>query len=91
MITRGWDMNVIHATVTSKGQITIPLKVREDMDLKPGSRVLFHPHKNGYRIVEEIDPLDSLKGSLSHKGKPVSIEDMDNAIDGALREKWFGR
>jgi AbrB family looped-hinge helix DNA binding protein len=84
-------MDTIRATVTSKGQITIPLKVRKDMGLKPGSRVLFHPQKDGYRIVEEVDPLDSLKGSLSHKGKPVSIEDMDNARDRALREKWLGR
>jgi hypothetical protein len=61
------------------------------MDLKPGSRVLFYPHKSGYRIVEEADPLDSLRGSLSHKGKPVSVEDMDNAIDEALRKKWLRR
>jgi AbrB family looped-hinge helix DNA binding protein len=82
-------MSTAHATVTSKGQITIPLKVRKDMDLKPGSRVLFYPQEDGYRIVEAVDPLDSLKGSLSHKGKPVSVEDMDNAIDKALREKWL--
>jgi AbrB family looped-hinge helix DNA binding protein len=88
---RGVVMDTACATVTSKGQITIPLKVRKDMDLKPGTRVLFYPQKDGYRMVEEVDPLDDLKGSLSHTGKPVSAEDMDTAIDNALREKWLGQ
>ena len=30
------------ATVTSKGQITIPIEVRKELSLKPGDRIEFY-------------------------------------------------
>jgi antitoxin PrlF len=37
--------------VTSKGQVTIPLKVRERLGIKPGSEVDFEVDERGARIV----------------------------------------
>lgn len=40
------------ATMTSKGQITIPKEVREQLRLEPGSQVVFlRQNTLGYRIV----------------------------------------
>jgi AbrB family looped-hinge helix DNA binding protein len=37
--------------VTSKGQVTIPLRVRETLDIKPGSEVDFEVDEHGARLV----------------------------------------
>jgi antitoxin PrlF len=35
------------ATMTSKGQVTIPVKVREALGLKPGTRIDFYEIEKG--------------------------------------------
>ena len=42
------------ATITSKGQITIPKKVREALGLKAGDRVLFLPEEDGRVYIYPI-------------------------------------
>ncbi len=69
------------ATVTSKGQITIPLKVRSDMGLTPGDRVDFVRMEDGhYAVVSASHSVKSLKGIVPRPDKPVSLEDMQEAI-----------
>lgn len=69
------------ATLTSKGQITIPVSVRAALGLDTGSRVEFVDTGNGqFAIVPATSPVVALKGLLSKPAKPVSIEDMNRAI-----------
>lgn len=69
------------ATVTSKGQITIPASVREALKLKTGAKVEFVEIENGkYAIVPANEDIQSLKGMLRKPSKPVSVEDMNQAI-----------
>ena len=70
------------ATVTSKGQITIPAKVREILGLETGDRIEFvqiEPRK--FEIIPATSSVRELKGMLyDQKRKPVSIEEMNAAI-----------
>ena len=69
------------ATVTSKGQITIPKAVREELGLTEGDRVAFRVLEDGSVIVEpETVNLLDLKGVLKPKRKGVTVADMDAAI-----------
>ena len=69
------------ATVTSKGQITIPLPVRAALNLDAGSRVEFVEFTKGqFTIVPATNAVQALKGILKKPAKPVSIEDMNEAI-----------
>ncbi len=69
------------ATVTSKGQITIPAPVRAALGLEAGSRIEFvEVEKGQYLIVAAIDEVQSLKGMLRKPHSPVSIEQMNEAI-----------
>ncbi len=70
------------SNVTSKGQVTIPKKVRIDLGIDAGSIVSFMPWKDGSYLIKPIeqDPLDTLKGFINYSGLPVSLEDMDKAI-----------
>jgi AbrB family looped-hinge helix DNA binding protein len=69
------------ATVTSKGQITIPKAVRDELGLREGDRVAFRVLEDGRVVVEPetIDLLD-LAGLLKPKRKGVTLAAMDEAI-----------
>jgi AbrB family looped-hinge helix DNA binding protein len=69
------------ATVTSKGQITIPNEVRKALALAAGHRVSFLVREDG--VVEmrpETVDLMSLFGAIKPRVKGVSVTDMDDAI-----------
>ena len=69
------------ATVTSKGQITIPAPVRAALGLDTGSRVEFvETEKGKFAIVPATSPVLALKGMLRTPPAPVSIEQMNRAI-----------
>jgi len=74
-------MSMPAATVTSKGQITIPAPVRVALGLDAGDRVEFVELERGrFAIVPATVPLRGLKGIIRKPEKPVSIEDMNTAI-----------
>jgi AbrB family looped-hinge helix DNA binding protein len=70
------------ATVTSKGQVTIPRKVRETLRLRPGDRVEFVLGEDGgVRLrAGEVD-VSELRGLLRRpRRRPVSLEEMEEAL-----------
>jgi len=69
------------ATLTSKGQITIPKAVRDVLKVRPGDRLAFRIRDDGSVVVEpETIDLMSLAGSMRPRVKGVTIEDMNEAI-----------
>ena len=68
------------ATITSKGQVTIPAEVRQRLGIESGDRIEFVEIEGGYAIKPAIDDVRSLKGLLRKPSKPVSIDDMSAAI-----------
>lgn len=69
------------ATLTSKGQITIPVEVRQDLKLDAGDRVEFIQVAPGrYEFVSATGDVTALKGMFGQAKKTVSIESMNAAI-----------
>ena len=69
------------ATLTSKGQVTLPREVRASLGVAAGDRLDFIRMDDGnYAIVPASHSLRSLKGVLPRPSQPVSLEDMDAAI-----------
>ena len=74
------------ATLTAKGQITIPKSARDALKLNPGDRVEFVFGDNGRLFLLPVTKsVRSLKGMLPKPAKPVSLETMDEAITQALK------
>lgn len=68
------------ATMTSKGQITIPKQVREAMGLFEGTKVDFEVLPDGTAVLRvHKKPLMSLFGKYSTGGIKVSVEQMSPA------------
>lgn len=69
------------AILTSKGQITIPVDVRNDLKMVAGDRVEFVKIAPGrYEFVAATREVMELKGMFGKPKKIVSIEAMNAAI-----------
>jgi antitoxin PrlF len=69
------------ATLTSKGQITIPVEVRDALGVETGDRVEFVEIAPGrYEFIAATKSVTALKGMFGKPRKSVSIEEMNAAI-----------
>jgi len=69
------------ATITAKGQITIPAIVRAALGVDTGDRLEFvEVEKGRFEIVAATQSVTALKGLIPRPAVPVSIEAMNDAI-----------
>ena len=69
------------AIVTSKGQITIPKRVRDGLGIETGDRVEFVEQERGvYKVVAATKDVRHLKGIVTKPPRPVSVEEMKRAV-----------
>lgn len=73
--------------MTTKGQITVPKDVRDELRLEAGTKVEFIRVGPGeYRLrPKNVDIMD-LAGMAKYDGTPLTIEEMNEGI----REAWAG-
>ena len=72
------------ATVTSKGQVTIPVEVRRALGLHTGDRIQFTAAADGvFELRAATRPVVVLRGALAHRApaEPVSLEEIDRALE----------
>jgi antitoxin PrlF len=80
------------SVITAKGQTTIPKAIREHLHLKPGQRVKYFIHPDGTVVLLPTVPVTALRGIVPAPDRPVTLEEMDDAIaagaiEGALPPK----
>lgn len=66
------------ATLTSKGQTTIPKEIRDELGMKPGDRMTFTLMPDSTVVMRvKSKKLSDLAGSLHKKGrKPLPVEQL---------------
>ena len=78
----------MHATITGKGQVTIPKPIRGRLRLEPGDRIDFALRAHGgLRVVPVTASATRLKGMVSKPTVPVSLAAMEAAIAGGAARK----
>ncbi len=76
------------STITAKGQTTIPKPIRDHLHLKPGDRVKYFIHPDGTVVLLPKLPVTALRGIVkSRLGRPVTLEEMDEAIAAGAIER----
>jgi AbrB family looped-hinge helix DNA binding protein len=80
----------MEATLSSKGQATIPKAVRDRLQIKPGDRFKFFFHPDGVIILPKISTA-RLKGMIPKQAQPVSLEEIDRAIAEGATERFRRR
>lgn len=69
------------ATLTNKGQITLPADVRRALNVQAGDRVAFVQIEPGrFELVAATSSVRELKGRFGTANRTVSIEAMNRSI-----------
>jgi AbrB family looped-hinge helix DNA binding protein len=75
---------MLTSTVTSKGQVTIPAKIRRRAGIQPTDRVVFKTDKNSV-VIEKIPNVRAVFGSFANpKVKPLSAEEINRLVNSGL-------
>lgn len=76
------------ATLTSKGQFTLPKEIRERLGLTPGSRLDFSIDEKGMLVARPVTTTAlGLARSFAKAGrKPVSVAAMNEAVEKTAAE-----
>jgi antitoxin PrlF len=77
------EPSMITSTVSSKGQVTIPKKIRDFLKLETFDKLVFIPLEEGkVMITNKPVPVADMFGMLKHRKRkrPVSVEEMEAAI-----------
>ncbi len=86
----------ITTTVSTKGQVILPAAVRKRRGWNTGTKLIVEETKQGV-LLKEKSPfpptrMEDVYGAAHYKGPPVSIEEMDQAIEReVLRRHARGR
>jgi AbrB family looped-hinge helix DNA binding protein len=69
------------ATVTSKGQVTLPVEARRRLGIRAGTRLEFIVKDDGrLEVVRVGGSVRELKGLLPRPGRTLSVSQMEAAI-----------
>ncbi|MDR3750510.1 MAG: AbrB/MazE/SpoVT family DNA-binding domain-containing protein [Terracidiphilus sp.] len=69
------------ATMTSKGQITIPIELRKALGLKPGVRIDFYKIEEGeYALRPKTGSIMEMEGCIPKLNYAPTIEEMNKAV-----------
>ncbi len=77
------------ATVTEKGQVTVPKNIRDQLNIASGSKLDFEIEDDGsLRVRVLVRSSDNLFGLVHRPGiKPLSIKAMDEGIVAATQAR----
>jgi AbrB family looped-hinge helix DNA binding protein len=77
--------------ISTKGQVVLPRAVRERRKWGPGTMLIVEETKDGVLLRREkpFPPttFEQVAGILKYKGKPKTLEEMDEAIAKGVRER----
>jgi antitoxin PrlF len=84
-LTRYWAeaprSQVLEATVTSKGQVTIPKEVRNHLGVRTGGKLQFTLEADGRVVVRTANlSISRLFGILGKPPRSATLEEMDEAV-----------
>ncbi len=73
-------------TVTSKGQVTIPVEARRRLRIMPGTRLEFVVRDDGrLEVIPMAGSIRDLKGAVPKPKRVLTLAEMDAAIVSGIR------
>jgi antitoxin PrlF len=80
---------VPEATLTSKGQNTLPLEVRQALGLTTGARVaLVRTDDGAYELIPATASVKDLRGTVRAPGRLLTLDELDAAVAEGAADRW---
>ena len=80
-------MTEVLATVTSKGQVTVPAEVRRRLGIRPRDKLAFVLDGDVVRLVRRGSVVARTAGALKGSARPMSAEEMREAAEAAIADE----
>ncbi|MDR2973737.1 MAG: type II toxin-antitoxin system PrlF family antitoxin [Propionibacteriaceae bacterium] len=78
---------MLTATMTSKGQVTVPVELRRSLKLDAGVQIEFIPDAQGrYYLQPRTRRAKDLAGILPKPTRPVTLEEMEKGIAAGMAQ-----
>lgn len=78
----------VHAKLTSKGQITLPKMLRDELGLNTGDSVVFTRNPSGsYTLAKATPGKPSLAGLIDYDGPMLTKSDIVQLVEASRRGK----
>ena len=69
------------AKITTKGQITLPISIRRELNLKEGDKVAFIEKDGNYILVNPISlAIDELRKSFNGEAKKLGLKTEEDVV-----------
>lgn len=79
----------VEATVTSKGQVTLPKELRKRLGIQTGSRIRFNiPAQGPVQIERVLYDLEDLWRMADEGGKPGPVMSFEEMNEAKARRLW---
>jgi AbrB family looped-hinge helix DNA binding protein len=76
----------VHAKLTSKGQITLPKKLRDELGLDVGDTIAFTQNQSGGYTLAKVTPdKPSLAGLIDYDGPTLTKSDIVQLVEASRR------
>lgn len=84
-------MRELTSTVTSKGQVTIPIEVRRLLKIAPADKVIFVVEDDQVRIARKESVVARTAGAIKVDGPPASAERLREMAEQAIADEVVER
>jgi AbrB family looped-hinge helix DNA binding protein len=84
-------MKEILSIVTRKGQVTVPVEIRRELDLKEGDRIAFVMREGEVRLVRTGSVVERTAGALKSRKPALTAEGLREAAEHAIAEEAVDR
>lgn len=79
---------MLRTTLTTKGQVTLPKEIRDQLALRAGVKFECYVDRDGHVVLVPLTvKLEDLIGILPYSGPPKTVEEINEAIARAAVER----
>ena len=84
-------MKEVHSTVTTKGQVTIPVEIRRLLQVQPRDRIAFVVEDDTVRLVRSQSVVARTAGALKSAKPPLTAEELREVAEKAIAQEATSR